>query len=176
MILNTDEFSKFANSLADDASKTSMRYFRNKIEIEIKDDESPVTLADKETERVLREKIRKEYTDHVMLGEYEMPFSDESIDLIVCGQTLEHVNNPFKTVEEMKRILKTGHYMCLCAPSAGPKHDNPDVWRFMDDAFKAIAKDVGGLKIIMDWVYRTGNDIDRGKKWQDHTCVMQKIS
>ena len=53
MILNTDEFSKFANSLADDASKTSMQYFRNKIEIEIKDDESPVTLADKETEQVL---------------------------------------------------------------------------------------------------------------------------
>ena len=69
MILNTDEFSKFANSLADDASKTSMRYFRNKIEIEIKDDESPVTLADKETEQVLREKIRKEYPNHGILGE-----------------------------------------------------------------------------------------------------------
>ena len=43
MIIDTEEFSKFANSLADDASKTSMHYFRNKIEIEIKDDESPVT-------------------------------------------------------------------------------------------------------------------------------------
>jgi len=30
MILYTEEFSKFANSLADDASKTSMHYFRNK--------------------------------------------------------------------------------------------------------------------------------------------------
>ena len=59
MILKTDEFSKFANSLADDASKTSMHYFRNKIEIEIKDDESPVTLADKETERVLRENKKR---------------------------------------------------------------------------------------------------------------------
>ena len=64
MILNTEEFSKFANSLADDESKTSMHYFRNKIEIEIKDDESPVTLADKETEQTLRERIRKEYPDH----------------------------------------------------------------------------------------------------------------
>ena len=64
MNLNTEEFSKFANSLADDASETSMHYFRNKIKIEIKDDESPVTLADKETEQVLREKIRKEYPEH----------------------------------------------------------------------------------------------------------------
>ena len=69
MILDTEEFSKFANSLADDASKTSMHYFRNKIEIEIKDDESPVTLADKETEQILRERIRKEYPEHGILGE-----------------------------------------------------------------------------------------------------------
>ena len=113
---------------------------------------------------------------HVMTGEYNMPFESESIDMVVCGQTLEHVNNPFKSVAEMKRVLKEGHFMCLCAPSAGPKHDNPDVWRFMDDAFKAIAKDVGGLRIIVDWVYREGNAQDRGAKWQDHTCVMQKIS
>ena len=77
MILNTDEFSKFANSLADDASKTSMHYFRNKIEIEIKDDESPVTLADKETEQVIRERIRKEYPEHGILGE---EYENEKID------------------------------------------------------------------------------------------------
>ena len=65
--LDTEEFSKFANSLADDASKTSMHYFRNKIEIKIKDDESPVTLADKKTEQVLRERIRKKYPEHGIL-------------------------------------------------------------------------------------------------------------
>ncbi len=77
MILNTEEFTKFANSLADDASKTSMQYFRNKIEIEIKEDESPVTLADKETEEVLRDRIRKEYPNHGILGE---EFENEKID------------------------------------------------------------------------------------------------
>ena len=77
MTFNTEEFSKFANSLADDASKTSMYYFRNKIEIEIKDDESPVTLADKETEKILREKIRKQYPEHGILGE---EYENEKID------------------------------------------------------------------------------------------------
>ena len=47
------EFIKFANSLADTASETSMYYFRKKINIENKDDESPVTIADKKTERKL---------------------------------------------------------------------------------------------------------------------------
>ena len=77
MNLKLEEFSKFANSLADDASKKSMHYFRNKIKIEIKDDESPVTLADKETEQVIRERIRKEYPEHGILGE---EFENEKID------------------------------------------------------------------------------------------------
>ena len=77
MTLNTKEFTNFANSLADEASITSMHYFRNKIEIEIKEDESPVTLADKETEQVLRERIRKEYPDHGILGE---EYENENID------------------------------------------------------------------------------------------------
>ena len=77
MTLKTEEFSKFANSLADDASKTSLHYFRNKIEIEIKDDESPVTLADKETEQLIRERIRKEYPEHGILGE---EYENEKID------------------------------------------------------------------------------------------------
>ena len=35
--------------------KTSMQYFRKKLNIENKDDESPVTIADKETEMKLLE-------------------------------------------------------------------------------------------------------------------------
>ncbi len=84
MTLNTEEFLKFANLLADDASKTSMHYFRNKIEIEIKDDESPVTLADKETEQVIRERIRKEYPKHGILGEeYENEKTDSEFTWVI---------------------------------------------------------------------------------------------
>ena len=77
MSLNTEEFTKFGNLLADDASQTSMHYFRNKIEIEIKEDESPVTLADKETELIIRDRIRKEYPHHGILGE---EYENEKID------------------------------------------------------------------------------------------------
>ncbi len=77
MILKTEEFTKFANSLADQASQISMHYFRNKIDIETKEDESPVTLADKETEQILRERIRKEYPDHGILGE---EYENENIE------------------------------------------------------------------------------------------------
>ena len=55
MSLKLNEFVNFANSLADIATKTSMQYFRNKLNVENKDDESPVTIADKETEKLERE-------------------------------------------------------------------------------------------------------------------------
>lgn len=109
---------------------------------------------------------------HVMPGEYILPFDDDSIDLIVCGQVLEHVRNPFRSVAEMKRVLRKNGYMFLIAPSSGPRHDDLDCWRIMDDGFKAIAYDVG-IKVIDDWVDRSAPD-ERSRKWADHVFIGQK--
>ena len=40
----------FSNMLANEASKITMHYFRKKIQIENKSDNSPVTIADKKSE------------------------------------------------------------------------------------------------------------------------------
>lgn len=109
---------------------------------------------------------------HPMPGPYTLPFPDNSIDLVVSGQTLEHVKNPFRSVAEMFRVLKPSGYICLIAPSAGPKHDNPDCWRIMDDGFQAIAEEVG-IFSIADWVDRAAPD-ERSRKWADHIFVGQK--
>jgi SAM-dependent methyltransferase len=109
---------------------------------------------------------------HVMPGPYTLPFEDNSIDLIVSGQMLEHCKNPFRSVAEMKRILKPNCYMVLIAPSMGKRHDKIDCWRFMDDAFKAIAEEVG-LTVIADWVDRTVYN-NRSDLIQDHVFVGQK--
>lgn len=113
--------------------------------------------------------------DVVMNGPYTLPFADETFDLVISGQMLEHCSNPFKSVAEMKRILKTGCRIALAAPSAGPRHDAKDGWRFMDDAFRFISEDVGGIKIIADWIDKNAPD-ERSHKWQDHLFVGEKIS
>ena len=64
-----DEFVKFANLLADESSIIANSYFRTKIKIDDKEDESPVTIADKNTELKLRELITKNYPEHGILGE-----------------------------------------------------------------------------------------------------------
>lgn len=109
---------------------------------------------------------------HIMPGPYTLPWDDDHFDLIVSGQTLEHVNNPFRSVAEMKRVLKPDGYIILIAPSSGPTHDNPDCWRFQRDSFKAIANEVG-LKIVADWIDYSAPD-ERSRKWADHVFVGKK--
>jgi SAM-dependent methyltransferase len=109
---------------------------------------------------------------HVMPGPYTLPFEDNSIDLVVSGQMLEHCKNPFRSVAEMKRVLKSGCYIVLIAPSMGKRHDVIDCWRFMDDAFKAIAEEVE-LQVVADWVDRKKHN-DRSDLIQDHIFVGRK--
>ena len=64
-----DEYISFANFLANESAKITMKYFRKNIDIENKKDDSPVTIADKESELKIRELIEKEYSNHGILAE-----------------------------------------------------------------------------------------------------------
>ena len=64
-----DEFVKFANFLADESSIIITKHFRTKINIENKEDSSPVTIADQNTELKIRELISSKYPSHGILGE-----------------------------------------------------------------------------------------------------------
>lgn len=47
----------------------------------------------------------------------KLPFEDESIGTVICNNTLEHVPNPIRMVEEIFRVLKTGRIFILTLPS-----------------------------------------------------------
>lgn len=63
------EYLDFATELAQAAGEVTLRYFKQGVAVENKADDSPVTIADRETERFLREAIAKKYPDHGILGE-----------------------------------------------------------------------------------------------------------
>jgi SAM-dependent methyltransferase len=44
----------------------------------------------------------------VLCDAHDLPFSDESFDVVVIQAVLEHVIDPFKCVEEIHRVLKLG--------------------------------------------------------------------
>ncbi len=64
-----DEFVAFAGELADIARPIVKRYFRTRLDVETKGDESPVTIADREAERAMREAITGRFPDHGIVGE-----------------------------------------------------------------------------------------------------------
>ena len=66
---NKDELISFANHLADESAKIIKQYFRKSFKVENKEDESPVTVADKKTELKIRELIEDKYPNHGILGE-----------------------------------------------------------------------------------------------------------
>jgi histidinol phosphatase-like enzyme (inositol monophosphatase family) len=63
------EFVQFARTVADAARRPSLHYFRAGPELHIKADGSPVTVADRETERVIRDLLSESYPHHALMGE-----------------------------------------------------------------------------------------------------------
>ena len=66
---NIVELKSFANTLADKSEIIIMEYFRQKLNIERKNDDTPVTIADKKSEEIIRSLINKQYPDHGIIGE-----------------------------------------------------------------------------------------------------------
>ena len=69
MTPKTKELLSFSNYLADESAKVIKKYFRRPLSVDSKKDESPVTIADRETEIKIRNLIELKYPDHGILGE-----------------------------------------------------------------------------------------------------------
>lgn len=73
---------------------------------------------------------------------------DNKFDLIVCTEVLEHTNNPFKVVEELKRLLKVGGVVAVSTPFNFRMHGPlPDNWRFTIHGLRVLFSDFDILKI-----------------------------
>jgi len=69
MVTNLEGLVSFANELANESEKIIHQYFRTTLTVYAKNDETPVTIADKNTELKIRELIQARYPDHGILGE-----------------------------------------------------------------------------------------------------------
>jgi histidinol phosphatase-like enzyme (inositol monophosphatase family) len=59
----------FAIESAVEAGKLTLQYYRQSVDVERKADDTPVTLADREAEQLIRSSIEAEYPSHSILGE-----------------------------------------------------------------------------------------------------------
>jgi SAM-dependent methyltransferase len=90
---------------------------------------------------------------------YEWPIKDASYDMIISGQTFEHIEYPWETIKEIARVAKPGAFINITAPSAGEIHCFPvDTFRYHPDGMRALGKWAG---LIVEDTY-----LDDGDRWR----------
>ena len=77
---------------------------------------------------------------------YEIPLPDESVDVILCTQVMEHLKYPIKALAEMYRLLKPGGRLCITVPFAADEHMIPfDYFRYTRFAWDFMLQEQGFL-------------------------------
>ena len=96
---------------------------------------------------------------------------DNTYDVVISGQIFEHLEFFWLTMSQIERVLRPGGYVCIIAPSAGPKHggDVPNCYRFHEDGMKALAKYVD-----LEVLHASVDDREETKPWYDACLVAHK--
>ncbi|MEM0955685.1 MAG: methyltransferase domain-containing protein [Pseudomonadota bacterium] len=100
----------------------------------------------------------------------------ESCDVLISGQTFEHIEYFWVTILEIWRVLKPGGLVCIIAPAAGFPHRYPvDCWRFYPDGFTALANYVGLVPrhVYTQWQPK-GTYPDHSDVWRDSVLIAEK--
>ena len=105
--------------------------------------------------------------DIVLRNPYQLPFKNNSVDIMISGQAFEHIEFFWLTFKEMMRCLREDGICAVIAPSSGPVHRFPvDCYRFYPDAMTALSN-WGGCNLIDSWREELG-------EWKDMVGVFSK--
>jgi SAM-dependent methyltransferase len=99
-----------------------------------------------------------------------------SADVIISGQTFEHTEFFWLTMQQIARALKPRGLCCIIAPSSGPEHQYPvDCWRIYPDGLRAVARYAGleTLEARTQWEDAPEYDSE-SNKWHDSILIARK--
>jgi SAM-dependent methyltransferase len=98
--------------------------------------------------------------------------ADDSHDVVLCSQVLEHTRYPWRLVQEIARVLRPRGLAFLIAPSRGHVHRYPeDCFRYYPDGLPALGH-AAGLAVIDAHVQE--RSVYRSNLWLDASVVLQK--
>jgi len=77
----------------------------------------------------------------VVCNSHKTPISNHSVDIVICLNTLEHDDDPFQTMKEIRRIVKPKGLVIVSAPFNFLIHSFPnDYFRYTPESYKILGK------------------------------------
>lgn len=73
----------------------------------------------------------------------------DTYDIVVLDEILEHVERPWRAVEEVRRLLKPGGCLIVSTPFLIAEHRMPkDYWRFTKDGVRVILEQYSRVDVF----------------------------
>lgn len=89
--------------------------------------------------------------DCVAISEYCFGLPDNSFDVVVSGNTVEHVKDIFLWINELARVVKPEGLICVVSPTKADYHPFPvDCWRIMHDGMRFLFEKANLLEISVE--------------------------
>jgi len=80
----------------------------------------------------------------------DIPVPDGSFDLVLCTQTLEHVDDPGRAVRELRRVVAPGGRVLLSTHGVQVYHPNPDdYWRWTHAGLERLFREHGDWRTLV---------------------------
>lgn len=91
--------------------------------------------------------VKGENVDIVFENKYD--FGNKQYDVVISGQTLEHIENMQAWIRAVERVVKPGGFVCIIAPYLFREHRVPvDCWRILPDGMRYLLEDIAGFKVL----------------------------
>ena len=119
--------------------------------------------AIRRAEHVINLEIEEMPNVDVIADGHHLPFCSETFDAVILEAVLEHVQNPQQIVAEVRRILKSGGYICAAVPFLQGYHAAPhDYQRYTTSGFDLLFADFqkiesgpcAGPTSTLHWIFR----------------------
>ena len=91
----------------------------------------------------------KEAKAEICASAEKIPLNDNSIDVVICTQTMEHVRDYKEAINEMHRVLRPGGVVFLATHGTYPIHGAPnDYWRFTKYGLEEVCKKFSTRNVV----------------------------
>jgi len=85
-------------------------------------------------------------------ADYKFPISDETYDITLSGQMIEHVRKPWLWMPELARVTKKDGLVITINPVSWTYHEAPvDCWRVYPEGMRALYEEASIEVLVSRW-------------------------